>query len=195
MLAGRFPVGSMSHSKKKTAEHLGTIRINNGQNAAELVRERDPGGATVVHAVKRSAYVHERLRAAGKLASELFDAGEKFRADFERAQLSGNYARLDMFKTRAGKQEITDTVAAAKTRIGRAIEALGRGREGPKRIRLLIGSTHRRVGILDRFVRRHCIRLRQFGIGLEDGLATILKSILIFRPTTESARQNIGVQS
>jgi hypothetical protein len=35
-------------SKKKTAEHLGTIRINNGQSAAELVRERDPTGATVV---------------------------------------------------------------------------------------------------------------------------------------------------
>jgi hypothetical protein len=115
---------------KKTAEHLGTIRINNGQHPAELVRERDPNGATVVHAVRRSAYVHERLRSTGKIAPELFDAGEKFRMDFERAQLSGNYARLDMFKTRAGKQEITDTVAAAKMRIGRAVEALGRGREG-----------------------------------------------------------------
>jgi hypothetical protein len=95
-----------------------------------LVRERDPTGATVVHAVRRSSYAHERLQATGRLAPELFDAGEQFRMDFERARLSGNYARLDMFKTRAGKQEMTDRVALAAKRIKEALSAVGGGREG-----------------------------------------------------------------
>ncbi len=70
----------MEPVKKKTAEHLGTIRINNGQNAADLVRERDPSGTTVVHAVRRPfQHVHERLHDTGKLAHELYDAVEKFR--------------------------------------------------------------------------------------------------------------------
>ena len=39
---------------KKAAEHLGTIRINDGQFAAELARVRDLAGTTVVHAVRRA---------------------------------------------------------------------------------------------------------------------------------------------
>lgn len=38
------------------------------------------------------------------LADELYDAAEKFRLDFERAQLSGNYARLDLFKARRARR-------------------------------------------------------------------------------------------
>jgi hypothetical protein len=56
-----------------------------------------------------------------KLAHVLYDAAEKFRIDFERAQLGGNYARLDMFKTRSGKQEMSDGVAAAKIRVNKAL--------------------------------------------------------------------------
>ena len=96
-----------------------------------MIREVDPGGAIVAHPVRKSAYVHERLHSAGKLADELYDAAEKFRADFERGQLSGNYARLDMFKTRSGRQEMSDGVAMAKGRISKALEALGGGRGGP----------------------------------------------------------------
>ena len=47
-----------------------------------------------------------------------------FRMDFERAQLAGN-------KTRSGKQEMSDGVAIAKVRINKALEALGRGKDGP----------------------------------------------------------------
>ncbi|MFZ0270977.1 MAG: DUF6456 domain-containing protein [Acidobacteriaceae bacterium] len=111
-------------TRKKTAEYLGTIRVNNGQLPAEIIRERDPDGATASHAVvRRSAYVHERLRSTGKLAPELFDAAEKFRADFERAQLSGNYGRVDIFKTKSGRQEISDRVALARKRIKEALAA------------------------------------------------------------------------
>jgi hypothetical protein len=51
--------------------------------------------------------------------------------DFEKAQLTGNYARLDLYKTRAGKQDMSDRVAAAKGRISNALEVLGKGRDGP----------------------------------------------------------------
>ena len=122
----------MDAPKKKTAEHLGTIRINNGQHAADLVRERCPSGSTVVHAVRRSSsHVHERLHATGKLAHELYDAAEKFRLDFERAQLSGNYARLDMFKTQGGRQEVSNGVATAKIRVRKVLDAIGGTRDQP----------------------------------------------------------------
>ena len=49
--------------------------------------------------------------------------------DFERAQLPGNYARMDLFKTRSGPQEITDNVAIAKGRIKKVLKKLGNGRE------------------------------------------------------------------
>jgi hypothetical protein len=55
---------------------------------------------------------------------------EKFRLDFERAQLSGNYARLDLFKARSGRQEMSDNVAMAKVKIDKALDALGNGRDG-----------------------------------------------------------------
>ena len=97
-----------------------------------MIREVDPGGAIVAHPVRRSAYVHERVHSTGKLADELYDAGEKFGADFERAQLSASYARLDMFKTRSGRQEMSDNVAAAKMRIA---NAGNRGRCGDRSFR------------------------------------------------------------
>jgi hypothetical protein len=62
------------------------------------------------------------------LANGLYDAGEKFRMDFEREQLSGNYARFDMFKTRSGRQDMSDN---AKIRINKALEGLGSGKDGP----------------------------------------------------------------
>ena len=88
----------MNDPKKNNAERLGAVRINNGQLEAQLLRERDTNGATVVHAVRRTAYVHERLRSAGKLAPELFDAAEKFRMDFERSGARFTHSLLE--KTR-----------------------------------------------------------------------------------------------
>ena len=48
----------MDKKQKKSAENLGVIRTNNGQSAADLVRERDPSGATVVHAVSQACVSH-----------------------------------------------------------------------------------------------------------------------------------------
>jgi hypothetical protein len=82
---------------------------------AELVRECGPGGVIVVHPVRKSSYVHERLHSAGKMADGLYDAAEKFRMDFERAQLSGNYARTDLFRTRAPRGDMSDPVHRQNT--------------------------------------------------------------------------------
>jgi len=73
-------------------------------SVGELRKEVDPEGRITEHRVRKSAYVHERLHSLTgpqKLADELYDAAEKFRQDFERAQLSGSYARMDLFKARA----------------------------------------------------------------------------------------------
>jgi Domain of unknown function (DUF6456) len=135
---------------QKPPETLGSVPLNGGISSAgkvfggslvngkfvpnstgELVRECGPDGAIVEHRVRKSAYVHERLHSAKKLDHELYDAAEKFRLDFERAQLVGNYARLDLHKTRAGKQDMSDSAAAAKGRIANALEALGKGKDRP----------------------------------------------------------------
>jgi hypothetical protein len=114
----------MSNPKKPTSEVLGTLRGNNGRTE-DLVRELDPEGKIVEHRIKRSTYAHDRLYAAKQIPHELYTAAEKFRIDFERAQMVGNYSRLDLFKTRAGQQEISDRVAQAKIRITKAINAVG----------------------------------------------------------------------
>ena len=69
----------------------------------------------------------------------MYDAAEKFRLDFERAQLSGNCARLDLFKARSGRQEMSDNVAMAKVRIDKAFDALGNGRDGESFSRSCVG--------------------------------------------------------
>jgi hypothetical protein len=66
-----------------------------------------------------------------KLPDELYDAAEKFRMDFERAGMAGNYARMDLFKTRSGQQEMSDKVAVAKSRIAKALKELGNGCDEP----------------------------------------------------------------
>lgn len=62
----------MQPSKKPNAEYLGHVEINNGQPHAELRREGNPGGAAVVHAGRKSKYVHERRKPGddGNLASD-----------------------------------------------------------------------------------------------------------------------------
>jgi hypothetical protein len=62
---------------------------------------------------------------------ELYDAAERFRQDFEPAQLMGSYARMDLNKSRRGRQEITDNIALAKVRIDKALDDLGNGKHEP----------------------------------------------------------------
>jgi hypothetical protein len=83
----------------KPPENIGTVPVV-PHASAQLVREQDPTGAIVV---------------------------QKFRIDFERAQLSGNYARLDLLSTRSGKAEQSDKAGEAKYRISKALDDLGNG--------------------------------------------------------------------
>jgi hypothetical protein len=174
-------------SPQKPAENLGSVPLNSGTSSTgkaygvsiagvgELRREVDPAGAIVEHRVRRSGYVHERLHSTGKLADELYDAAEKFRIDFERAQLSGNYARLDMFKTRSGRQDMSDGVAAAKIRINKALEALGRGTDGPNSLQSCVWNVVGSGLTLDEWT--HMIR--QGGAGMNaDKAAGILHGAL-----------------
>jgi hypothetical protein len=134
------------------SENLGSVPLNGGvsstgkpyggytvngkfvpHSTGELRREVDPTGKIVEHRVRKSTYVHEKLHnltGPQKLADELYDAAENFRKDFERAQLTGSYARTDLFRTRAGQGEISDKVALAKIRISKALNDLGNGRDG-----------------------------------------------------------------
>jgi hypothetical protein len=138
-------------SKKPSSETLGSVSLDSGISSSgkhfggsyvkgkfvphavgDLRRDVDPTGKIVEHRVRRSSYVHERLHSLTgpqKLRDELYDAA-KFRQDFERAQLSGNYSRLDLFKARSGRQEMSDNVAMAKVRIDKALDALSNGRDG-----------------------------------------------------------------
>src|ERR1039458_9413709 len=121
----------------KPPEKLGSVAINAGgspgkqyggtmvngkfvpHSPGELRREVGPDGHIVVHPVRKSAYVHERLHSLTgpqKLADELYDAAEKFRHDFERARLLGSYATIDMFRTSGGGgQDVSDKVALARS--------------------------------------------------------------------------------
>lgn len=135
---------------KKPPESLGSVPLNGGMSSSgntfggvtvngkfiphsvgELRREMDPDGKITEHRVRKSTYVHERMHAAGKLHQELYGAAEKFRICFERAALSGSYAKTDLFRTRAGKCEITDKVASAKYSISKALDDLGEMKDGP----------------------------------------------------------------
>lgn len=112
-------------------ETLATIAVNNGQETACLRRELDPSGAIVVHAVKRSGYVHQRLHDLGRIDDEMFDAAERFRKDFERAGLEGHFATVDLNRSRAaGMGEMSDAVVEARQRVQGAMSALGQRKNG-----------------------------------------------------------------
>lgn len=112
-------------------EKLTDIPINNGHDKATLVREVDPKGAIVVHAVKKSSYVHDRMHNIGHIDNEQYDAAERFRKDFERAHLEGRMASIDLFRSSGGTPgEMSDAVMEARLRVKAALGALARRTSG-----------------------------------------------------------------
>lgn len=112
-------------------EKLTEVPINNGQDRATLIREVDPKGSIVVHAVKKSVYVHDRLHDLGRIDNEMYDAAERFRKDFERAHLEGRFASIDMFRSSGGTTgDVSDGVAEARLRIKAALNSLGIRKNG-----------------------------------------------------------------
>lgn len=112
-------------------EKLTEIPINNGQDQAALIREVDPKGAIVVHAVKKSCYVHDRMHDLGRIDNEMYDAAERFRKDFERGHLEGRFASIDLFRSAGGTAgDVSDGVAEARLRIKSALLVLGARKSG-----------------------------------------------------------------
>lgn len=102
------------------------IEIQNGRDKANLIRETSPSGAIVLHAVKKSGYVHERLHELGRIDNDMYDAAERFCSDFTKASLAGRYSTLDMNRSGGGgKHVISDTVVEARQRIHESLASLG----------------------------------------------------------------------
>jgi hypothetical protein len=105
--------------------------VKMGGDVAEIVREIDPNGAIVVHAVKKSPYVHERMHDLGRIDDEMYDAAERFRKDFEKANLAGRFATIDLFKSPGPVHpNQSDAVVEAGMRIRFALGALGMRKTG-----------------------------------------------------------------
>lgn len=112
-------------------EKITEVAINNGHDSAFLTREVDPKGSIVVHAVKKSSYVHDRMHDLGRIDNDMYDAAERFRKDFERAHLAGRYSSIDMFRSAGGTSgDVSDGVAEARIRIKNALTSLGARRDG-----------------------------------------------------------------
>jgi len=118
--------------KAPAKENLAEVDILNGQEKADLIRDTDPDGLIVEHRIKRGNYVHERLYNNGKgsLEKELYLAAENFRMNFERGHMAGQFAKLNMFRAKVSRFEITDNVVAARTNVIRALDQLGHNKDG-----------------------------------------------------------------
>lgn len=100
--------------------------IQNGHADVSMVRETSPDGHIVVHAVKKSGYVHERLHSMKRISDAEYDAAERFANDFIRASLDGRYASLDMNRSAASSRNImSDSTVEARQRVRAAQDSLG----------------------------------------------------------------------
>lgn len=150
-------------------EKLTEIPINNGQDRANLMREVDPKGAIVVHAVKKSSYVHDRLHALGRITNEQYDAAERFRKDFERANLSGRFSTIDLFRSAGGTSgHMSDSVAEARARVNAALDQLGMRKSGKSMSQSCMWFV---VGCGDT-IESWSLRIRNSGENMSEGKAT-----------------------
>lgn len=106
-------------------DQLGEVLLNNGQIVAEVIRESDPAGIAVTHAIRRDATVVDRLLKAGSIDRQMHQAAEQFRRDFELAKLMGSYRVVDLLRTAGGFSEMGDPIVAARLRVSHALRALG----------------------------------------------------------------------
>lgn len=149
-------------------EKLTEVPINNGRDQAVLVREIDPKGAIVVHPVKKSAYVHDRMHDLGRIDDEMYDAAEIFRKDFERAHLEGRFASIDLFRSAGGTAgEVSDAVAEARLRVKGALHSLGMRKSGKSLSQSCIWFT---VGCGHTF-ENWSLRMRNSGENMSEGKA------------------------
>jgi hypothetical protein len=113
--------------KQRRQEIRQEISLYRGHATGDLVRASDPDtGIPVEHIVVRRAAPIDRMAQARTIDIEMHQAGQRFHADFERAQLAGRYGTIHLDGVSArGKSEIGDHVVAARQRVHLALEALG----------------------------------------------------------------------
>lgn len=150
-------------------EQIAEIPVHNGQETAVLMREVDPNGAIVVHAIKKSPYAHERMHDHGRIDDEMYDAAERFRIDFAKAGLEGHYASIDMFRSRGpGQPNQSDNVMEARQRVRSALNALGMRKTGTSLsqscIWFVVGCGH----TLDQYA----MRIRNGGVSMSSERAS-----------------------
>lgn len=131
----KFGRGDKPATAKKPAapikpQTLRTRQIYDGKAHADVIREADPDGISVDHLVRRDGIVDRLLRNgslgdAKEEGARLYLAAERFRADFERAQLAGHIGAVDLMRNGGGEREISDTVVAARQRVRYALGSLG----------------------------------------------------------------------
>lgn len=123
---------SVTSRKKPLGERITEVDVLNGRARADLVRDTAPDGKIVLHAIRKNAYVHERMfnHGKGQLDKDSFDAAEQFRRQFELAHLTGHFAKLDMLRTSGGKHDMADAVVSARKKAIGALDHLGKRRDG-----------------------------------------------------------------
>jgi hypothetical protein len=114
------------HDEVRRREIHQLIKLYQGKAEGELIRDSDPSGEIVEHVVVRRAAPIDRMHRACTIDGEMHQAGQRFHADFERAQLLGRYGTIHLDGVSArGKSEMGDQVVAARERVKHALEALG----------------------------------------------------------------------
>lgn len=163
------PAAEAAAPVRPKPEQLAEIPVHNGQDTAALMREVDPGGAIVVHAIKKSPYVHERMHDIGTIDHEMYDAAERFRIDFAKAGLEGHFASIDMFRTRGpGQPNHSDAVMEARHRVRGALNALGMRKTGTSLsqscIWFMVGCGHTQE--------QYAVRIRNGGVSMSSERAS-----------------------
>ena len=112
--------------RKDQPYQLGDVPVNGGRDTAELVRDSDPDGRIVVHAIVVTQWPLDRYAKREQIDPDQYDAGERLRKDWHR---SGMMPRMTADLARetglGGRSEMTDEQVAAWQRYKRAIQTVG----------------------------------------------------------------------
>lgn len=104
---------------------LGPVAVAGGRGQGEVVRTTDPHGRIIAQARRLDATPIDRMLLAQQISADLHAAGQRFEADFIRGQLHGLHA-TNWMRASTGPGDLSDTVVAARQRVARALECLGR---------------------------------------------------------------------
>lgn len=114
----------MGVSERRVADDV--VLVNNGRQAARLVRESDPDGLTALHAQVIDSYEHEKLFWSGRISGVLREAGDQYRRLFERAGAGPRYGSTLTASAGGGRRDAFGEADAAD-KLRRVMAHLGDG--------------------------------------------------------------------